>query len=594
MKCELFSGVTYYTDNDDVCNDIDVTPDVKSVILMHSIVNIDRNTCKKEYPNVEELIIRDNVTSISIPNRMFPNIKKVSSKSIYFSSGKYLIKRFRRGGLLNAFGQSEDTQIDFSLFENVIDYAFEGCKAKEICNYDGSRYMTFAPHAFDDSGFLERPFVDGLKRLGPLVIDIDGDADEVVIPDEKLVFAVKKNVKCVRIKCMNNFYPSKTLTKKVIVEDERVIYDDIVRDKLRYYGINEIESRIPRYKTVDGIIYSADMTTLIACPQMKTGKVIIPEGVKRIRKGAFSVSKISSVVLPDSLKKIETDAFYGCENLEDIDFGHGLERIGENGCKNMFAGCAISKLVLPPQIKKIGIAAFHCCHKLTELVLNDGLEEIETGAFVYCNRLMQVTFPESIKKIGKSAFIWPTTPDGVYADINVQISSIPKDFIFGFVEQDVSSDAKTSICVHLKNQTEDFKFVLPDAIRPNSNYSKMNFALNDFANHPESSKKVLNEGFLMASPARSVDITAYKTYKLTKGQRAKEFIRDNSDDIAFSLAKTMPEEDFVDFVKLDFVKLRYSEKLMELLRKNEWTTGMAYMLEATESEKKSELKNFAI
>lgn len=594
MKCELFSGVTYYTDNDNVCTDIDATPDVKSVILMHPIVNIDRNTCKKEYPNVEELIIRDNVTSISIPNRMFPNIKKVSSKSRYFSSGKYLIKRFRRGSLLNAFGQSEDTQIDFSLFENVTDYAFEGCKAKDICNYDSSRYMSFGIHAFDKSGFLERPFVDGLKRLGPLVIDIDGEADEIVIPDEKLVFAAKKNVKCVRIKCMNNFNPSKTLTKKVIIEDERVKYDDIVRDKLRYYGINEIESRTPRYKTVDGIIYSADMTTLIACPPMKTGKVIIPEGVKRIRKGAFSGSKISSVVLPDSLKKIETDAFYGCKNLEDIDFGHGLERIGENGCRNMFAGCAISKLVLPPQIKKIGIAAFHCCHKLTELVLNDGLEEIETGAFVYCNRLMQVTLPKSIKKIGKSAFIWPTTPNGVYADIKVQISSIPKDFIFGFVEQDVSSDAKTSICVHLKNQTEDFKFVLPDAIRLNSDYSRINFALNNFANHPELSKKVLNEGFLMASNAKSVDITAYKTYKLTKGQRAKEFIRDNSDDIAFSFARMMPEKDFVDFVKLDFVKLKYSEKLAEQLRKNEWTTGMAYMLEATVTDDKSERKNFAI
>ena len=593
MKCELFSGVTYYTDGD-VCTDIDVTPDIKSVTLMHQIVSINRNTCKKEYPNVEELIIRDNVTSILIPNKMFPNVKKVSSKSKYFSSGKYLIKRFRGDNLLNAFGQSESEYINFGLFEGVANYAFDGCKAKDICNYDDSKYMSFDIHAFDGSGFLKRPFIDGLKRLGPLVIDIDGDADEIVIPDEKLIFAAKKNVKCVRIKCMNSFNPSKTLTKKVIIEDERVKYDDIVRDKLRYYGINEIESRIPRYKTVDGIIYSADMTTLIACPQIKTGNVVIPEGVKRIRKGAFSGSKISSVVLPDSLKKIETEAFYGCNNLENIDFGHGLERIGENGCQNMFAGCAISKLVLPPQIKKIGIAAFHCCHKLTELVLNDGLEEIETGAFVYCNRLMQVTLPKSIKKIGKSAFIWPTTPDGVYADIKVQISSIPKDFIFGFVEQDVSSDAKTSICVHLKNRTEDFKFVLPDAIRPNSSYSKMNFALNDFENHPESSKKVLSKGFLMAPNAKSVDVVAYKTYKLTKGQRAKEFIRDNSEDIAFSLAKMMREEDFVDFVKLDFVKLRYNEKLMELLRKNEWTTGIAYMLEATESEEKSELKNFAI
>lgn len=68
-------------------------------------------------------------------------------------------------------------------------------------------------------------------------------------------------------------------------------YDDIVRDKLRYYGINEIESRTPRYKTVDGIIYSADMTTLIACPPMKTGKVIIPEGVKESEKELSLVQK---------------------------------------------------------------------------------------------------------------------------------------------------------------------------------------------------------------------------------------------------------------------------------------------------------------
>ena len=98
----------------------------------------------------------------------------------------------------------------------------------------------------------------------------------------------------------------------------------------------------------------------------------------------------------------------------------------------------------------------------------------------------------------------------------------------------------------------------------------------------------------MASTAKSVDITAYKTYKLTKSQRAKEFISDNSDDIAFSFARMMPEKDFVDFVKLDFVKLKYSERLAEQLRKNEWTTGMAYMLEATVTDEKSERKNFVI
>lgn len=91
MKCELFSGVTYYTDGD-VCTDIDVTPDIKSVTLMHPIVSIARNTCKKEYPNVEELIIRDNVTSILIPNKMFPNVKKYRQNQNIFQAENTLSK----------------------------------------------------------------------------------------------------------------------------------------------------------------------------------------------------------------------------------------------------------------------------------------------------------------------------------------------------------------------------------------------------------------------------------------------------------------------------------------------------------------------
>ena len=44
--------------------------------------------------------------------------------------------------------------------------------------------------------FLKRPFIDGLKRLGSLVIDIDSDADEIVIPDAKNWYLqFQKNVK---------------------------------------------------------------------------------------------------------------------------------------------------------------------------------------------------------------------------------------------------------------------------------------------------------------------------------------------------------------------------------------------------------------
>lgn len=331
--------------------------------------------------------------------------------------------------------------------------------------------------------------------------------------------------------------------------------------------------------------------------------------------------KPDEVINLKSVEFIDGYAFYGCRSTKIINedcvkggfklafFGSAFMELEPVGGAYMAGSMIIDvdkdakELVIPETatyfLHNIHNVTFirELCKSYDKIIVKNSSLFFQRVLYAYAapkNRLMQVTLPKSIKKIGKSAFIWPTTPNGVYADIKVQISSIPKDFIFGFVKQGISSDAKTSICVHLKNQTENFKFVLPDAIRLNSDYSRINFALNNFANHPELSKKVLNEGFLMASNAKSVDITAYKTYKLTKGQRAKEFIRDNSDDIAFSFARMMPEKDFVDFVKLDFVKLKYSEKLAEQLRKNEWTTGMAYMLEATVTDDKSERKNFAI
>lgn len=79
-------------------------------------------------------------------------------------------------------------------------------------------------------------------------------------------------------------------------------------------GIEEFESRIPRYKTVDGILYSADMKTLVLCPKEKTGEVIIPDGVTRIRRQAFCLTKISRVVFPDSLVRIEDELILDMES----------------------------------------------------------------------------------------------------------------------------------------------------------------------------------------------------------------------------------------------------------------------------------------
>lgn len=158
-----------------------------------------------------------------------------------------------------------------------------------------------------------------------------------------------------------------------------------------------------RYKCADGIVYSKSMVDLIACPAGKTGKVMIPEGVRIIKSRAFSKCEISAVKLPDSIITIERSAFRGCRNLNDIDFGKGIKTLGSYSAERIFANCNIQKLVLPPQVKSIGMAAFQNNH-IQELVLPNGITVIEDNAFSNNPQLEEVIIPESVTKIKENAF----------------------------------------------------------------------------------------------------------------------------------------------------------------------------------------------
>lgn len=82
------------------------------------------------------------------------------------------------------------------------------------------------------------------------------------------------------------------------------------------------------YCTVDGILYSKDMHTLIRCPLLKTGHVDIPDGVSEIGKYAFRLGRINSVSLPDSLVKIERMAFL-IQKSQISALEKGLRKLGK-------------------------------------------------------------------------------------------------------------------------------------------------------------------------------------------------------------------------------------------------------------------------
>lgn len=595
-KWETVGKCKFYTDGT-TCTDIEVMDDAKEISFIYPKIIISRERCQKVFSNIETLLIGRNVISIVIPNKMFPNVKRVQSKSSNFLDGKYLIERAGRK-LLNAFGQSEDTEIDFTRFRRIGNYAFEGCKAKVAAGIYEMRILAIQDAAFVGSGFLDKPFIGGIKCLGPFIIDIDETADEIILPKSDVYFCVPKiQKKCVRVSNINVFAAMGKSPKKVIIEDENIRYDDDLMYKLSNRYIEELESRVSRYKTVDGILYSADMKTLILCPAGKTGEVTIPDGVERIRKQAFFGSKISKVVFPDSLVRLQNEAFYGCENLKEIDFGNGIEQIGGAENKHIFSGCPVEKLIFPPQVKEIGISAFYSCGELKEIIFEEGLKYIREGAFKNCPKLTEVNLPESIKNVGLDAFVCEIAREKIQ-DININLTTIPKGLGRAIIHPG-SMQTPRCVNVHVPNKNETFDFVIPDCVSATTNgYSEIVTGFNLMASDPEYCKKFhhlkwLNTAFMYASNSRFKYVCAYKTYKRTKNELAKEYLIDYQKMAADAIALELTEKDFVDFLRLEFINLGYDEDIVKRLQEQNWTAALAYMLNE-EKEKDSTGNTFVI
>lgn len=595
-KWETVGKCKFYTDGT-TCTDIEVMDDAKEISFIYPKIIISRERCQKVFSNIETLLIGRNVISIVIPNKMFPNVKRVQSKSSNFLDGKYLIERAGRK-LLNAFGQSEDAEIDFTRFRRIGNYAFEGCKAKVAAGIYEMRILAIQDAAFVGSGFLDKPFIGGIKCLGPFIIDIDETADEIILPKSDVYFCVPKiQKKCVRVPNINVFAAMGKSPKKVIIEDENIRYDDDLMYKLSNRYIEELESRVSRYKTVDGILYSADMKTLILCPAGKTGEVTIPDGVERIRKQAFFGSKISKVVFPDSLVRLQNEAFYGCENLKEIDFGNGIEQIGGAENKHIFSGCPVEKLIFPPQVKEIGISAFYSCGELKEIIFEEGLKYIREGAFKNCPKLTEVNLPESIKNVGLDAFVCEIAREKIQ-DININLTTIPKGLGRAIIHPG-SMQTPRCVNVHVHNKNETFDFVIPDCVSATTNgYSEIVTGFNLMASDPEYFKKFhhlkwLNTAFMYASNSRFKYVCAYKTYKRTKNELAKEYLIDYQKMAADAIALELTEKDFVDFLRLEFINLGYDEDIVKRLQEQNWTAALAYMLNE-EKEKDSTGNTFVI
>ena len=123
-------------------------------------------------------------------------------------------------------------------------------------------------------------------------------------------------------------------------------------------------------------------------------------GIKEININDYYCNqKLKKLIIGNTLEKIQEGSFYGCSNLEEIDFSNTiLKKISEQ----CFESCTSLKSIhLPSSIKSIEYDDFRNCDNLESVIL-DGVNEIGYYAFGYCHNLKEFIFYEDIKNLEKN------------------------------------------------------------------------------------------------------------------------------------------------------------------------------------------------
>lgn len=188
----------------------------------------------------------------------------------------------------------------------------------------------------------------------------------------------------------------------IILPDKLESFSDFICHKCEALTNLQISKDNPNFISVDGIIFSKNLTTLYCYPPGKIENTyIIPSTVKTIADNAFANSKhLETIEIPNSVTTIGHGAF-SYSNLRNITIPDSVTYIGESAlslCENL------TSIRLPKYITSI--SSFLCAwnNKLTTIVIPEGVIKIGDSAFSGCTSLKNINFPSTVKTIGFLAF----------------------------------------------------------------------------------------------------------------------------------------------------------------------------------------------
>ncbi len=124
--------------------------------------------------------------------------------------------------------------------------------------------------------------------------------------------------------------------------------------------------------------------------------ITIPNSTTSIGEGAFEYcSSLTSIAIPNSVTSIGNGAFNECIRLTTVNFD-ATECVKTGSVYSpIFSNCSeLTTIHLGDSVKSIPDYAFYDCGKITEITVPNSLTSIGKSAFEYCSSLASITVEE--------------------------------------------------------------------------------------------------------------------------------------------------------------------------------------------------------
>lgn len=546
----------------DACMDIQVKPQAEEVDFgdMEHIYlkNLDNET---PFPNVKRLKISgDGIKTIQISNTMFPNVREIISTNPKYPSGSMLVEKAGNNmHLLNAFCLNEDEPLDLSGIVAIRDDALVGCKSDKVINTEDVIWVSTDAFKASSMACMKKPFVDGVRMVGSIACDFDADAKKYIIPEDATTMATFYDFNRDATMIINrncSFFantPYSPPNHLVFTNTDHMDEQDL--RYLKKYDA-EIRNDHPEYTIIDDVVYTKDMSRVVACFERKAGDIVIEDGVKEIARSAFSnCYSINSVWLPDSVEKIDEFAFSDCVNLCSIHFGKNVKQIG----RSCFRGDKhLTETELPGTIKELTSYSFAYCITLDSLKINEGTQSIHPDAFfgTYIEKLFIPSSLKSFRELGAGEI---RTQEIVLAT-----EDIPEDVFINTTATKIITPSRVIWLPLRELMTQPAKWKVNHLV--NSQRNGEIEPLYKFCGGDVQYKRYF----------------AFHEYSISQQEETKTYLKRVGKNLAENLIKEGKEDDLAKLMQYDILSINVLKQIQKALEKTDcerFAVAKAYILD---------------